>query len=258
MSQKKTFLSTTIGKKTLMAATGLMLIGFLTSHLAGNFLLLEKFGGKEAFNNYAHWLISHPMIIPMEIGLFAIFIIHIVTAIKVSLAGKAARPQGYAMHNNLGKSSIFSRTMIQSGSVILIFLVLHLSTFKFGSDYRVDHINEAERAKLIESGKSEVEIDTANAVLTLAKSGKADVRDLHKTVVENFAKKWYSIVYILCMIVMGFHLAHGFKSAFQTLGLNHPKYNCCIAKVSNILAFIFAAGYSVFPIYFGFIKPFGG
>ena len=260
MSQKRTFLNTTIGKKVIMSATGLMLFGFLTSHLIGNFLLLDALGGKEKFNEYAHWLVSHPAIIPMEIGLFAIFIIHIFTAIKVSLASKAARPESYEVRNTLGKSSIFSRNMVQTGSIILIFLVLHLSTFKFGAEYTEGQLNDTQVSQMKEQGKTEIQIEQTKAaeMLIANKQKTTGKRDLHRTVVENFAKKWYSIVYIICMIVMGFHLAHGFQSAFQTLGLNHPKYNCCIKSISNCLAIIFALGYSIFPIYFGFINPMGG
>lgn len=255
MSQKRTFLNTTVGKKVLMSATGLMLFGFLTSHLVGNFLLLDAIGGRDAFNDYAHWLVSHPAIIPMEIGLFAIFIIHIVSAVKVSLASKAARPEGYAVRNTMGKSTFFSRSMLQTGSIIFIFLVLHLTTFKFGTEHKVSQINEnVSKTTELSVVEGEIKVDTTTIDTAVIESK----RDLYQTVVENFAKKWYSLVYIFCMIVMGFHLAHGFQSAFQTLGLNHPKYNCCIKGISNFLAICFALGYSVFPIYFGFINPIGG
>jgi succinate dehydrogenase / fumarate reductase cytochrome b subunit len=238
-----------------MSATGIMLFDFLATHLAGNFLLFDSIGGKDAFNNYAHALITNPLIIPMEIGLAAIFIIHIVSAIKVSLASKAARPEAYAVRNTMGKSTFFSRSMLQSGSIIFIFLILHLSTFKFGSEHYVGDLTEAQKSELTAKGMTEEQAEGANTAIQAITGQKEKVRDLYKTVVDNFAKKWYSLVYIFCMVVMGFHLAHGFQSAFQTLGLNHPKYNCCITRISNVLAIIFALGYSVFPIYFGFINP---
>lgn len=256
MSQKNTFLNTTVGKKVLMAVTGLLLVGFLTSHLAGNFLLFDFIGGKDKFNEYSHWLITHPLIIPMEIGLLALFLIHIISAVKVSLLSSAARPQKYAHRETNGKSTFASRTMLHTGGIILVFLVLHLVTFKFGTEY-TEVINGTDSAV---STLQEADVDPKEQASGKFKDVKSmdTRRDLYRTVVELFAKKWYSLIYIVCMIIMGIHLCHGIQSAFQTLGLNHPKYNCCIKKVSCILAIIFAVGYSIFPIYFGFINPVGG
>ena len=249
MSQKNNFFTTTIGKKVIMAVTGLLLVGFLTSHLAGNFLLFEQFGGKESFNDYSHWLITHPLILPMELGLVAIFLIHMVTAFKVTLLSKAARPDRYAVRNNLGESTFASRTMIHTGGIILVFLILHLVTFKYGNEYYV----EGTSTEVVKDASGKVIED---AVTIVPKSERK--RDLYATVVEMFAKKWYSLVYILCMIALGIHLCHGIRSAFQTFGLNHPRYNCCVKRLSCILAITFAIGYSIFPIYFGFINPVQG
>lgn len=246
MSQKTTFLSTTLGKKTLMAVTGILLIGFLIAHLAGNFLLFDSIGGREMYNDYSHWLITHPLIIPMEIGLVALFLIHIFTAIKVSRLSQAARPQKYALRRTHGKSTFASRTMLQTGSLIFAFLVFHLATFKFGEEHPV-------MVKDVAGSNENISETTKAEVKTLHTK-----RDIYKTVVDNFAKKWYSILYIISMIILGIHLWHGIQSAFQTLGLNHPRYNCCIKKVSSVLAILFAVGYSIFPIYFGFINPVTG
>jgi succinate dehydrogenase / fumarate reductase cytochrome b subunit len=272
MSDKKTFLKTTIGQKVLMAATGLSLVGFLTSHLVGNFLLFDGIGGQDAFNKYAHWLTSHPAIKPMEIGLVALFVIHIALAIKVTLAAKAARPEKYAVSDNLGESTFASRTMIHTGGIIFIFLILHLVTFKYGSNYDAGGVSYTEKVALKKAGKTDKEIESKNKAMLLLvtakktelmkKAGDSDkiiatsmsnVRDLYSTVREMFAMKWYSLLYIVCMIGLGIHLCHGIRSAFQTFGINHPKYNVCIQRVSCILAITFALGYSIFPIYFGFI-----
>ena len=252
MSQKNSFLTSSIGKKILMAATGLLLVGFLTTHLAGNFLLFDVIGGKDAFNNYAHALASNPLIYVAEAGLLGIFIVHIVSAIQVSSASRKARPQGYAVSENLGKSTLSSRTMLKSGSLILAFLVFHLVTFKFGTEYStadagkttIEHVQTTDATAAVKKVEETVAVKTAP---------KHEVRDLYRTVIENFKKPWYSILYIISMIVLGFHLAHGFQSAFKTLGLNHPKYTPCITKASYVLGYGFALGYSVFPIYFGFI-----
>lgn len=248
MSQKNNFFTSTIGKKIIMATTGLLLVGFLTSHLAGNFLLFEQFGGKESFNDYSHWLITHPLILPMEIGLAALFLIHIYTALKVTMLSKAARPERYAVRNNLGESTFASRTMIHTGGIIFIFIILHLITFKFGEKHDV----------LVPDTVVKSSVETKDGVKEASTVSYKPKRDLYKTVVDMFAKKWYSLIYIVCMIAMGIHLCHGIRSAFQTFGLNHPRYNCCIKKVSCILALVFTLGYSIFPIYFGFINPVQG
>lgn len=232
-----------------MAITGLLLVGFLTSHLAGNFLLFDSIGGMEKFNDYSHWLITHPLILPMELGLVALFLIHIFTAIKVSLLSKAARPEKYALRNNLGESTFASRTMLHTGGIIFVFLILHLVTFKYGDTYYVD--GPSTEVVKDATGKT---VD--GIVSTIPES--AQKRDIYKTVIEMFSKKWYSLLYVACMIAMGIHLCHGIRSAFQTLGLNHPKYNCCIKRISCILAIVFAVGYSIFPIYFAFIHKVGG
>jgi succinate dehydrogenase / fumarate reductase, cytochrome b subunit len=147
-----------------------------------------------------------------------------VSAIQVSLKNKAARPVAYEVRNTFGKSTAYSRGMLHTGLTILLFLVLHLVTFKFGKEYQ-----------MIVDG--------------------VEVRDLYKTVTELFACKSYSAFYIIAMIVMGMHLIHAFKSACQTLGLFHAKWNTLFDRISVGLAIFFAVGYSSFPIYFGFIKP---
>ena len=221
---KCTFFKSTVGTKFLMAATGLLLVGFLATHLAGNFLL---FASPKAFNDYAHALTSKgPLIWAAELGLLGLFVLHIVCAIRTKAISAAARPQAYAMSQNMGQSTLQSRTMLHTGGVILVFLIIHLITFKFGVEY-----------------------------VTIADADNAAIRDLYLTVVECFASKGYSALYIACMILLGFHLKHGFQSAFQTLGLNHPRYFPMIKKASLGLAILFAGGYAIFPIVFGFANP---
>ncbi len=218
------FFTSTLGKKVTMAVTGLLLIGFLVVHLIGNLTLFPAFGGQDKFNSYAHLLSSTPLIYGAEVVLLAIFLFHIVAAIQVSLRNKAARPVAYEVRNTFGKSNVYSRGMLHSGLTILVFLILHLVSFKFGKHY-------------------ETVVDGV------------PMRDLYKTVTELFACPAYSAFYIVAMLVMGLHLMHAFKSACQTLGLFHAKWNNLFARISVGLAFFFAVGYSSFPIYFGFIKP---
>ncbi|MCO4782655.1 MAG: succinate dehydrogenase cytochrome b subunit, partial [Candidatus Cloacimonetes bacterium] len=208
------YLTSSIGKKQLMAVTGLMLYGFLITHLMGNFLL---FLGPEKFNTYGHMLITNPLIIPMEIGLLSIFAIHIILAIMTTKGNADARPVSYAapLCNKFTESK--SQNMMLSGMAILVFLIVHIVGVKFGAHYTA----------------------TYNGV---------EMRDLYKLLGEHFGNPIVSIYYILTMGVLGAHITHGFQSAFQTLGFNHKKYTPIIKATSFFLGWGLAIGYSAVVI----------
>ena len=129
------FFSSTIGMKVTMAATGLLLVGFLATHLAGNFLLLPFIGGQEAFNEYAYKLVSlGPILWAAEAGLLGLFILHIFCAIRTKMISSSARGSEYAMRKTHGESTVSSRFMLHTGGIILVFLIVHLVTFKFGKE----------------------------------------------------------------------------------------------------------------------------
>ena len=171
-----TFLSSPIGKKMGMALTGLILYGFLVGHLTGNLLLLKDDGGR-SFNAYSDFLINHPLLIPAEIFLVIVFALHLFLAISVTRDNRRARTVGYQTTQSVGGRSFASHTMIYAGVVILVFLVLHLKTFKYGDK----------------------------------PSG------LYDLVLATFQQTGYLIWYAVAMLVLGFHLWHAFHSAFQTL-----------------------------------------
>jgi len=177
-----TFLSSPIGKKIGMALTGLILYGFLVGHLTGNLLLLKDDGGR-SFNAYSDFLINHPLLIPAEIFLVVVFALHLFLAISVTRDNRRARPVGYQTTQSVGGRSFASHTMIYSGVVILVFLVLHLKTFKYGDK----------------------------------PSG------LYDLVLATFQQTGYLIWYAVAMLVLGFHLWHAFHSAFQTLSIRSDK-----------------------------------
>ena len=177
-----TFLSSPIGKKMGMALTGLILYGFLVGHLLGNLLLLKDDGGR-SFNAYSDFLINHPLLIPAEIFLVVVFALHLFLAISVTRDNRRARPVGYQTTQSVGGRSFASHTMIYSGVVILVFLVLHLKTFKYGDK----------------------------------PSG------LYDLVLATFQETGYLIWYAVAMLVLGFHLWHAFHSAFQTLSIRSDK-----------------------------------
>ena len=233
MSNSTCFCGSTIGKKVQMAVTGLLLIGFLTGHLLGNLLLFANDGGT-AFNNYAYTLTSNPLIYVAELGLLVLFIVHMASAIKLTSISKAARPDAYENQGSNGKKTFASRTMLQTGILIFLFLILHLITFKFGPEYAVgaDNTDKAAIAEAFANGAK---------------------RDLYKTVVDWFGVWWYSLFYVITMLFMGLHLSHGFKSAFQTLGLRHKKYTPKIELASALIGWGYGVAFAIFPIVF-FIK----
>lgn len=211
----KTLLSSIV-KKQLTGLTGLLLCGFLVSHLIGNFLI---FVGPEAFNLYAYKLTSTPLIYVAEVILLGIFLTHFGMAIYLTIQNKLARPVGYYMKQPTGRGSTFaSSTMPISGSVILVFVVLHILHFKFGAYYEITH----------------------DGVV---------MRDLYRLVVEQFQNKWYTFGYIASMSVIGIHVSHGFWSAFQSLGFNHPKYTPVLRALSTLYALAIFGGFSSLPIY---------
>lgn len=214
-------LTSTLGRKLIMALTGLFLILFLVVHLIGNLQLLKSDNG-EAFNRYADFMGHNPLIQVISIGNFFFIVLHIITSILLTLKNKAARPVEYAYNKNIGKSSSWaSRNMMLLGTIILIFLVVHLQAFWAQSKF-------GELSKTILDGKS--------------------IHDLYQSTKIAFAESWIVGLYVLSMIGLAFHLFHGFKSAFQTLGINHKKYNPLIHHVGVAFAVFVPAAYACIPV----------
>lgn len=211
------FLNSSIGKKITMAVTGGFLIIFLIIHLIGNTTL---FFGAEAFNGYVSSLdVVKPLIRVIEAVLLAAFLIHIINGVRLWLENKKARGVNYKVNGSPENSDVFSRTMFLTGSVVFIFLVLHLKTFFLP-------FNVYEPGSL------------------------ADQHQYYQIVVEAFSLWWYVLLYVIAMVLLGFHLNHGFQSAFQTFGWNHKKYFPLIEKIGTVYAIIMAAGFASMPIYF--------
>ncbi len=214
---------TTVGKKIIMALTGLFLIVFVIEHMIGNLLFLA---GPEAFNQYSHKLISlGPLLWVVELILLAIFVFHAFYAITIWFYNRQARPEKYRKLRSAGKPSrktISSTTMIYTGVIILIFLVIHLKSFKYGTYYAT----------------------TINGV---------EMRDLYRLMVEKFSTPYYTFGYVAVMILLGFHLRHGFWSAFQSLGANHPRYTNAIYTIGVIVAILLALGFIVVPLWIYFV-----
>lgn len=215
-------LSSTIGKKVVMSLTGLFLITFLIVHVSGNMLLFKDDGG-EAFNLYADFMTTSPLIKIASYILYTGIILHVVYSLILSIKNKSARPVGYQMAHPNENSSWKSRNMGILGTIVLIFLIIHLRSFWYEMHFG--------------------DMPTQNY-------GGVMVEDLYTVVKASFSQWWYSLLYVLAMVGLGFHLAHGFWSAFQTLGLNHKKYTPMIKKLGLAFAIIVPALFASMPVYF--------
>ncbi|WP_154859452.1 succinate dehydrogenase cytochrome b subunit [Cyclobacterium xiamenense] len=220
MSWVSKTLNSTLGKKLLMALTGLFLILFLVVHLAGNLQLLLPDEGK-SFNIYAETMASNPLIRAVSIFNFGFIALHAIYSAILTRHNKKSRPVGYAMTKGSANSTWSSRNMGILGSLILVFILIHLRgfwyEFKFG----------------------EIPYVTYEGVTY--KNGYAVV----SAAFENIL---YVIVYVVSMAVLAFHLSHGFSSAFQTLGINHKKYTPFIQKVGVGFAILVPALFALIPI----------
>ncbi|MFY7786737.1 MAG: succinate dehydrogenase cytochrome b subunit [Thermoflexibacteraceae bacterium] len=215
----------TIGRKVIMALTGLFLCTFLVVHLAGNLQLLKADDG-QAFNIYAQFMTSNPLIKFISYGNYAIILLHVFDALALSMYNKNARPVQYGYQQPTSGTTWSSRNMGILGTIILIFLIVHLKNFWYEM-----HFGSLEFATY---------------------DGK-EYKDLYKVVKFAFSGSDYSALYVgfytLSMLALGFHLVHGFASGFQTLGLYHGKYTPLIKNVGYAFAVVVPALYILIPVY---------
>ena len=213
-------LSSSVGTKLVMGLTGLALFAYMVLHLAGNALVLA---GPDIFNEYSHTLISNPLIVPIELGLLALFLVHIYKAITMWRANKAARPVGYLKKEPAGhtsRKSLASTTMIASGLLLLVFVIVHVKQFKFGTWYQ-----------------------------TVASQ---EIRDLYRTEIEIFQQPLWVLFYVAGTLLVGLHLWHGIASAFQSLGIDHPVYTRRLTAMSIFFAILIGGGLAVIPVWIFF------
>lgn len=202
--------STSIGKKQLMAVTGILFLVFLTTHLFGN---LSVYGGIEAFNAYAEHLHAlGKLLVVAEVGLVVALIIHVTLAVLLFFENRKARPVKYAVDKSGGGGRTFSsQIMPYTGLLILLFVGVHLANL---SHHIVDQTH----------------------------------RTIFQIASEVFANKGFLIFYLASMVVVALHVRHGLWSAFQTIGANHPKYMPFIEWLSIIFAIIVAVGFGSLPL----------
>lgn len=201
-----------------MALTGLFLILFLAVHLAGNLQLLKSDGGR-AFNVYAHFMTHNPLIVTISVVNFAFILFHIIWAAILTKRNRAARPVGYAVTNN--SSTVTSRNMGILGTLILVFLVIHLRSFWY---------------------------ETHFGNIPLVDYDGSQVKNLFAVVDVAYTEPWFVLLYVVSMAIVAFHLYHGFGSAFQTLGLNHVKYNPAIRFIGVAFSIVVPVLFALIPI----------
>jgi len=214
-------LKSSLGRKLVMALTGLFLVLFLVGHLLGNMLLFANDGG-QAFNEYARFMTSTPIIQALSLITYASIIIHVVYSIIITRKNRGARPIAYAVNTASANSLWTSRNMGVLGTIVLIFLVIHMKSFwyqmKFGEMPMVNY------------------------------QGAGEFKDLYSIVAEAFTQWWYVALYVVAMFGLAFHLSHGFKSAFQTLGLTHKKYTPLIESVGFWFAIVVPVLFALMPV----------
>ena len=280
---KSALLKSSIAKKYWMAITGLFLCIFLLGHVSGNLQLL--FGDALQFNQYALFMTTNPAVKVLSYLTYFSILFHAIDGVLLTVQNIKARPIGYVKQNAAANSSFASRNMAVLGSLVLVFIILHLKSFWYEM-----HFSEKMPLQTISidngmGGKQELYIMTNGSymqkdqVAASLDAGKKEMKqlylknrtelfivqapeikvgevykDLHKLTVDFFRIEKnnlglvFTILYVVSMVVVGFHLWHGFQSAFQTLGLNSPTWTPLIKLTGKILAVIVPLLFAIIPI----------
>lgn len=205
------FYNSSLGKKVIMSLTGLFLCSFLIEHMVGNLLL---FRGQAVYDAYTEFMAGNPIIRIIEIGLFVVLIFHPLVGALLWLQNRRARPQGYELYKLSENAPLASRITMLSGSIIFLFLVVHLRTFfvplRFGDGHPSPYM----------------------------------------LVQEAFSSPYYSGFYLVALVLLAYHLRHGFQAAFQSLGLRTRKYAPLLDVIAIIFWLIIPLGFATMPIYF--------
>jgi len=211
-------------KKIIMSVAGIFLMLFLMVHLGINLFILPIVEGHEAvFHEAVLFMTTFPLVKIGEVFLFLGFIIHILQGIILQLQNWKARPNRYKIEG-WSHTSIFSKFMIHTGVVILVFLIIHMTNFYFV------------KLGFTEAPQGPVAV--------------ANDHDFYHMAINLFSSAGYSIMYIIMFIILGFHLNHAFQSAFQTFGLNHSKYTPAIKVIGHLYSIVIPLGFIMIPLYF--------
>lgn len=252
MSEFKQTFNSSLGKKLIMALTGLFLCTFLIVHLGGNLLLFKDDQGF-AFNSYANFLTHFPPIEVIAYLLYLSIIVHAVYGLVLTIKNRRARPVGYAVPPK-SNASWSSKNMGLLGSILLLFIVIHMGDFWF--TYKYNNIlgfkeyrtNLATNETTVADYKPEV-ADFERSISTENNVEIVRVKDLHARIQSSFSQLWYVAFYVIAMGAVSFHLLHGFQSAFRTLGWVHKKYTPIVYFFGTwLFAVVIPIGFALMPI----------
>lgn len=208
------FINSSVGKKILMSLTGIFLCTFLVEHLAGNLLLLKNDGG-ETFDAYAHFMGGNPIVRTLEVGLMALILLHIVNGTRIWLSNRRARDKKYAVYRIDENTTFQSRMMAVSAALVFLFLVVHLRKFWVPARFLNEH-------------------------------------SISSLVYTTFQQPFYVVFYLIALVILSYHLRHGFQSAFQTLGWRTKRYGGLIEFVAVLFWLVIPIGFAIIPLYIYF------
>jgi succinate dehydrogenase / fumarate reductase cytochrome b subunit len=216
MNNTTVFLNSSLGRKIIMSLSGLFLCSFLVVHLAINlFALKVKTDGGSEFNRYANFMATHWLIKPLEIMLFAGFLLHAMLGIYLALKNRQARPVGYKQSSGSANASWMSRYAWLTGVFVGVFLVVHINTFFVQSRFIVH-------------------------------------RPMIDFLIDAFKSPMYVAFYMVALFFLAYHLRHGFQSAFQTLGWRTGRYMPLINAIAAVFWLLIPIGFAIIPLYFLF------
>jgi succinate dehydrogenase / fumarate reductase cytochrome b subunit len=241
-----------------MALTGLFLCSFLIVHMSGNLQLFKQDDGL-AFNVYAVFMTTNPLVKTISYGLYALILLHAFEGLYLAYQNRLARgAQRYVAYDGKANSSLFSRNMAVLGTILLVFIVVHMSNFWF--EYKFGYVPYTQYEQNLVTGEvtatpyeGEIKNKLEEFVREESNTRVVIVKDLYRSVLEGFKNPIVVLFYVLSMFAVSFHLVHGFKSAFQTLGINHIKYNSLLTFLGVwVFGIIIPIGFALMPLYFFF------
>jgi succinate dehydrogenase / fumarate reductase cytochrome b subunit len=217
---RSALLGSSLAKKYWMALTGLFLVIFLFAHLAGNLQLLDMSPeGQLKFNAYARFMTTFPLVKVVSYLLYFSILFHAFDGFLLTIQNRKARPVKYAYEKPGANSAWYARQMALLGTLILVFLVIHMRSFWFEMHW------------------GNIGVDA---------NGN---KDLYTVVAAAFSQSWYVALYVVMMAVLAFHLLHGFQSAFQSLGLNHPRYTPLVKNIGVFIAVVVPVFFALIPVW---------
>lgn len=254
-TKQNSYFLTSLGKKYFMALTGLFLCIFLIGHLSGNLqLFLQGYEGKLQFNEYAVFMTTFPAVKVLSYLTYFSILFHVIDGVLLTLQNRKARPKGYAYSRPDKNTQWPSRNMAILGTLVLLFLVMHMAQFwaRYHWDGEMPYMTEEESTNpLLRDGTVVIDGTVKDAIVYDATGKEAGpvMKDLHGQVEAAFSQPLFVVLYLIGLVALALHLWHGFSSAFQSLGLNHPVYTPVIKKVGYLFAVVIPLGFAAIPVF---------